>query len=201
MQHTENDAASVDIGHELSEGFAAKFIRRKAKQVARRPEFSASDVDDIAQDLTVHLLEQFEEFDPAQGHFNVFVTTVVDRYTANIVRDANAGKRDDSGVLSLHTIVGEDEDGPITLGDQLGEDASRSNSPDWESRKNSLELSMDVEHVLSTLSPEDRELCERLKHTTVTELARELGIPRRTIRDRLDSIRERFEDAGFENFF
>jgi len=110
----------IDVGRELTKGFAAGLIREKAKQIARRAGFSKSDVDDLQQQLIGHVLENLAGFDPAQGHFNVFVKTVVERYTANILRDARAAKRDRRETCSLSMIVDEDEYGPVELSEGQG---------------------------------------------------------------------------------
>ncbi len=83
----------VDLGRELTGGFAAGLIREKARQIVRRAGFSKSDMEDVQQRLIEHVLENVAAFDPAQGHFNVFVKTVVERYTVNILRDARAASR------------------------------------------------------------------------------------------------------------
>lgn len=189
-------ASGVDLGLELTTGFAANFIRRKAKQVCRRPEFSQSDVDDIAQILTMRLLETIDQFDPEQGEFNVFVTAVVDRYTANIVRDAAAEKRDRSSTDSLHMIVGEDEYGPVELINTLSADDSQLPNQRFSSIE-SVDTAIDVGEILLQLAPEDQELCERLKLHTISEIARETGEPRTTLNDRVSRIRQHFERAGF----
>ena len=176
MQRTKNEsiespdsseqvAASkgVDLGLELTKGFAAKFIRHKANQLSRRPEFSRSDVDDIAQDLTMRLLQSISQFDPQLARFDGFVTTLIERFVANIIREASAQKRDRSSTESLHTIVGEDECGPVELVATISGEESGLPSVRFEDQE-VLETVIDVRDTLEQLSPEDRELCERLKH-------------------------------------
>lgn len=53
-----------------------------------------------------------------------------------------------------------------------------------------------METVLADLSPQDREIRQRLMSGTITEVSEETGIPRGTLYDMLARLRERFEAAG-----
>ena len=191
----------IDIGRELTKGFAAGLIREKAKQIARRAGFSKSDVDDLQQQFIGHVLENLAAFDPAQGHFNVFVKTLVERYTANILRDARAAKRDRRETCSLSMIVDEDEYGPVELSETIGwhELDSRLGTATREPH-DSADLTLDVAEVLSHLPDELRELCERLKYATVSEISRDVGVPRTTIYERIKALRKRLAKAGLRDY-
>jgi RNA polymerase sigma-70 factor (ECF subfamily) len=54
--------------------------------------------------------------------------------------------------------------------------------------------------VVARLRPELRELCERLRHMTLTEIARETGIPRGTLYERRSELQRIFEDAGLRDY-
>ena len=45
-----------------------------------------------------------------------------------------------------------------------------------------------------------RDLCVRLHDSTMAEIAREMGIPRTTIYDRLSKLREAFREAGLTDY-
>ena len=45
-----------------------------------------------------------------------------------------------------------------------------------------------------------RDLCERLKHHSITEVAQQLGIPRTTLHDAIGRLRQHFEDAGLRDY-
>ena len=72
--------------------FTRGIIRRKINQLVRRSGFSQQERDDLEQDLLVRVLQSLPKFDPDQAHRNKFITTVVERYVANILRDRSAGK-------------------------------------------------------------------------------------------------------------
>ncbi len=188
----------IDLGHELTNGFAAHYIRRKAKQLVRRAGFSRSDVDDIQQQLFQRLLENLAAFDPEQGHFNVFVKTLVERYVANILRDSRAEKRDRRQTCSLSTVVEEFDGGPVELGDTISQhelDARLGRET-----RDAADLVMDVSQIAAGLPDDLRDLYERLKYGTVSEVARNLGVPRTTVHDRVKRLRRHFDDAGLRNY-
>jgi len=63
-----------------------------------------------------------------------------------------------------------------------------------------VELVHDVAAVLAKLPPKLRDLCERLKHHSITEVAQQLGIPRTTLHDAIGRLRQHFEDAGLRDY-
>lgn len=96
--------------------FALRLIRRKAKQICRRLGFSRSDRPDLEQELALILLRRLAGFDPRRAHYNAFVTTVVERYTATILQHHAAGKRTyhrNGG--SLHVTVTDGDGGAVEL--------------------------------------------------------------------------------------
>lgn len=191
----------VDLGHELTQGFAAVYIRHKAKQIARLAGFSKSDVEDVQQQLVQRVLENLAAFDPAQGHFNVFAKTVVERYTANILRDARAEKRDCRQTCSLSTIVDEDECGPVELGETIGQhelDARLGIAT--RAPHEACDLATDVADVLTGLPPELRDLCQRLQHASVSDVARDLNVPRTTLYESIRKLRKQFKTTGLKNY-
>ena len=191
----------IDLGRELTKGFAARYIRHKAKQIARRGGFGKSDIEDVGQQLILRVLENIAAFDPAAGHFNVFVKTVVERHTANILRDARADKRDRRRTCSLNDIVDEDESGPIELGETIGRrEADARLGVDGREPQEACELVMDLNHALAALPPDLRDLCERLQHGSASDVARDLGVPRTTLYKAIRQLRKRLRRIGLGNY-
>ena len=65
-------------------GFARAIIRRKARFIARCDGFTEKDLQDIEQELRLFLVQSLDQYDPGQGHINVFITTVVERAKAKM---------------------------------------------------------------------------------------------------------------------
>jgi RNA polymerase sigma factor (sigma-70 family) len=163
------------------QGFARSIIRRKARLIARCDGFTAQDLRDIEQELRLRLLQSLPQFDPTQAHINVFITTVVERSVAMLIRERWAKKRDSSGTRSLDAPSAAPTDVPDR---DSGREAER------------FDLAHDLAEVLAALPAELRDLAERLKVQTVSQAARDLNVPRTTLLRQVERLRRCFEDAG-----
>jgi RNA polymerase sigma-70 factor (ECF subfamily) len=165
------------------QSFARSIVRRKARLLVGRAGFTAQDVRDLEQELLLRLLKSLPRFDPEQAHVNVFVTTVVERSVAMLLRERRAKKRA-AAVRSLDALAA--DGGPAEPPDHRdgGRDAERS------------DLAYDLAEVLSALPAGLRDLAERLKERTVSQAARDLNVPRTTLLRQVERLRRCFEDAG-----
>ena len=59
---------------------------------------------------------------------------------------------------------------------------------------------MDLGQAIASLPEELRDLCLRLHDSTMAEVAREMGIPRTTLYDRLSKLRDAFREAGLTDY-
>ena len=161
-------ASDHDLQHLVTCGFAARAIRYKARQLAGRHGFSRSEREDIEQELRLDLLRRLSKFNPAIAPWNVFVRTLVERQTATLV-------------AQRRTRIWTTDDAVLLI----------------ESRAVPLDTVLDTKTVLAQLPRRARALCERLKQHTVAEVARQLSIPRSTLRGDIARVREQFQRAGF----
>lgn len=181
--------------------FTWGIVKKKALQMVGRPGIRHQDRQDIEQHLLLRLVERAAAFDPDRGHSNVFVTTVVERTAASLVRDQGAEKRDPRRVCSLNATIGNDDGQPTELADtvsQWGHDARHEQRS--RSDQEQAELVNDVYEAIASLPPKLRELAEQLQTMTVADIARETGMARSTINDRISQLRRRFEDAGLRDY-
>ena len=192
---------TIDLERELTTGFAAHLIRQKAKQLIRRPEFTKSDQPDLEQELSLRVIEAFPKFDPEVAHWNAFVTTVVERDVASILEFETAEKRcREEGIESLNTLVTDSDGNLVQRAQTIGpDDRDRLTCEETPDATQISDLRLDLEQVC--LSPELRAVCEGLKTQTVSELARELGIPRQTLVDRARKLRAIFAEHGLQEYF
>src|SRR5262249_17337721 len=146
-----------------------------------RAGFTAHDVRDIEQELLLRLLQSLPQFDPEQAHINVFITTVVGRSVAMLLRERRAKKRG-AGVPSL--------DAPAAHRQPTEPPAHRDSGADR------IDLLTDLAAVLAALPADLRDLAERLKVQTVSQAARDLNVPRTTLLRQVERLRRCFEDAG-----
>lgn len=160
--------------------FARGIIRRKVRLLIGRAGFTAQDREDLEQDLVLRLLQSLDLFDPEQAHPNVFITTVIERAVAMILRERRAKKRDSGVVHSL---------------DRIKEASSTEPADPRRGDEEASDLASDLVEVLARLPEELRILAERLKSQSLSQAARDLGVPRTTLQRRVQRLRQCFEDA------
>ena len=182
--------------------FAARLIRRKARELIRHVGFNPSDREDIEQDLLLALLRRLRKFNPSIAHYNAFVTTIVERYTATIIEHREAEMRtprQNGG--SVHEIV-DDGDGHCVdlLATLVDGQQRRHTGQRMRSDEEVSDLIHDVADVIADLPPRLGETCERLKHGTTTEVARSMRIGRAAIYELIGRIRMRFEKADLRDY-
>ena len=178
-------------------------IQLKAKQLSRKRGFNRSDHDDLAQELTLRLLEKEHLYDPTRGaSLDTFASHVLNSEVCMILRDRRRLKRA-AGITAQSldgTAVTNDRDGrqPVSLAAMVS-DSDRQRVTLTSSRPDD---NTDHEAVLKALSslPADSELADiarRLQSGTVTSVAKDLSTTRRQIRNTIEQLRPYFEKAGF----
>ena len=161
----------ASLKHLVASGFAARAICQKARQLAGRNGFSLSEREDIEQELRLHLLRRLAKFDPDIAHWNVFVRTVLERRSASLVAQRQTRIRASSAV----DLCARPDDRRI-------------------------DMVIDTEAILAKLPRKTRELCERLKKDSVSEVARQVGLARTTLRDQVERLRKHFVSVAPETF-
>ena len=164
-------SSSPPLQHRIVSGFAARAIAWKAQQLAGHNGFSRSEREDIEQELRLHLLRRLAKFDPEIAHWNVFVRTVLERRAASLIAQRRAA---------------------LQAGSSIDDCASLDDSR--------IDLAIDTAAILARLPRKSRQLCERLKRDSIAEVARQEGLPRTTLRDRVERLRKHFVAVAPENF-
>ena len=179
--------------------FEYGIIRRKAGQLIGRAGFSTADRRGLEQELAARLIQAFQGFDPQKADRKAFATMVVERSIAKILRFQNAEKRNHRRTQSLNVRVKSATDGWVELAETIGTDEYDARrgcaTPD---REKQIELQQDVQALLDSLPADLREIAEQLKHKSVAQIARDLDLPRSTLRYRLRELREWFEAENLQ---
>lgn len=182
--------------------YAVKLIKFKARRLIGQAGFTASDRDDLEQELILDLLRRLPKYNPKRAQLNTFIARVVEHKIATLIEARKAGIRDYRRCpFSLNDRF-EDEEGrsvervdTFDQEDYLLRTGAQSRPADELSA-----LTTDVAAVLEGLPPELRELCHRLQAESVTEISRDTGVPRGTIYESIKKLREIFEDAGLKDY-
>lgn len=177
-----------------------RLVRQRAKKLVERSGFPPSERKDLEQELTLHLLECLPQMGQVENRY-AFVNRVLRNHGVTLVRQRKAEKCNDENVVSLNMLVDDSDQEKTELGNTLLEDV-HSHRLGAQPRDNleQADLAHDVATVLAKLPAEHRDLCERLKHQSLVEIAKETGIARKTLYRLLQEIRERFESAGLQNY-
>ena len=181
--------------------FEYGIVRRKVKQIIGRAGYTRQDKEDLEQELLTRLLQGLKSFDPNVAHRKAFVTAIVERSVASIIRDAEAQKRDHRRIGSLQLLVEVTEDGPTELAETIGDreyNGRRCRNP--RSDEDLAQLVTDLADVIDSLPDELRDLAERMKTKSISAIAREIGVPRTTLNDTVRRLRQRFETAGLRGY-
>lgn len=183
-----NHPSTVDLSQELTEGFAARFIRYKAGCLARRLGLGPADWEDLEQDLKLHLVKRSSKFDPEVAHWNVFVVTVISRYILTFLMKRRCARlRDGRSCVSLDELV---EDGGEVPDDPEAGMVNGCAAPCAVDTTAQRDLAIDVQESLARLPRRRRELCQRLMRDSLSEVARQMRIPRTTLYGRILALRQ-----------
>jgi RNA polymerase sigma factor (sigma-70 family) len=175
------------IPHKRGDCYATWYIRRKAKELAGKYGFDDAQLEDIGQELALHLLRQWSLFESAKGGMTTFIQNVVDGMVCQLLRDQRRFKRDYRTEMSLSDAGAAAEYGLL--------DGARGQAE--LSVHEHMELQTDCADILAQLPDDLREIAERLKDQCPLEIARELGIPKTTLMRRIAELREHFKAAGY----
>jgi RNA polymerase sigma-70 factor (ECF subfamily) len=181
--------------------FTRGIIRRKINQIIGHAGLTRQDGDDLQQDLFLRVLQSLPSFDSNQGHRNKFITAVVERHVANILRNKRAEKRDHRRISSLNIMVSIGEDEATELAETIGQrelDAQRGRHP--RSDEELAQLAQDMAEMIAKLPEELRDLAQQLKTHSVAEIARNMGVPRTTLHESVRRLRQRFENTGLKDY-
>jgi len=181
--------------------YARSLIKFKARQLSRKPGFSYSDEEDVAQDLTAHLLAQAHRFDPKRASVDTFADRVICSAIRMLLRDRHRQKRAAGfAAQSLEGTRAGSDQGVESLRDGLVEADFRRRIGTAANDQDRAELIAAVGQAVQSLPSEDQEICRRLIEEPSAAVARDLGISRRQVRNAIDRIRKQFESAGLGDF-
>lgn len=163
--------------------FANVVIRTEVKKLRERGIIRRADAEDIASELMAQLLEVWDRFDPERGSREAFINQVVSTRLLSLLRERRAQKR--RGTPR-----------PLDAADDIVIDRSWSGDA-W---RRKIDLRVDLEIAFSKLNARQRSLCEQMLREALTPAAKELGVPRSTLRYVALKVRQIFRDAGLEEY-
>lgn len=184
---------------EETDSRAGRLIRRKARQLIGRLGLTVSDMDDLEQGIRLDLWNRLGSFDPERSSELTFVRRVVDHQIASVVRARRARKRGNGrSKRSLDSLVRNGDSG-IAQSGSIGAGPKRVGTA-VRSETEVFDLKEDLRAITSGLPPDLRRLCEVLPDRSISQIAREGGVSRHVVRQCVARIRQRFAEAGLDEY-
>lgn len=139
---------------------------------------SATEAEDLTQDVFLKVYRNLRSFDPAKASFNVWLTAL----TRNLLVDHYRRSRMERSSESLDESAGADEDGP-TRAERLPD----TRGGGQERHVAGVELRVKIQAALAQVSPELREavILRDLEDMDYRDIATTLCIPQGTVKSRI----------------
>lgn len=202
--------STVEIGRNQEEtfdpskdSFTTALINRKVNMLIDRLGFRYHEREDLKQELLARVIKSLESYDASIGTLNPFITAVVDRQVSNILRARNADKRSSGAMVSLNVNIKSEDAGPTELLQTISnrEVDRRLGRERTLSEEQLNDLKSDMGNVIARLPKRLQVFLELKKTLSLNEIVNELGVPRSTLGDWMEEIRDHFEEAGLEKYF
>jgi len=183
--------------YEGIEKSAVLLVRSKAKQLVGRYGFTKSDRADIEQELMRDLCQHLPRFNPKRANRKTFINRIVDHAVVTLIRRQQAAMRDhrrNGGSLNEDVKA---PDGRVTKrADTLNAEMNRAGRSDLDGRL----LVLDVHAVVAVLPEDLRDLAARLQTQSMAQAAREMGVARSVVYERVAELRRILERAGLRGY-
>jgi RNA polymerase sigma factor (sigma-70 family) len=177
-----------------------RIIRRKVRRVVGRAGITHQDVPDLEHDILLRILQRLPGIDPRNLH--AVANRVADQGIIDHLRRLRSAKRASGPTTSLNTPVVGPDGSTITQADTVTQDHlhSRRNVSRIDPVK-AIDFALDLAETLAHLPAQHRDVAKRLlEGDSLSQVARDLGVPRTTLSSRLRRLRERLERAGLREY-
>ena len=182
---------------------ALRSIQVAVNAFIRKYSLPKSDRDDLIQDVSLHLIQQAQNFNPSVGAWSTFVKCVIRSKLSTIRRASHTRKhRKDSRTVSLNQKTFDRDGRTAEMGDLVEEGASTAKKLRKVRTAQSLsELKTDVHIVVASMKPELSSICkELLADRNLTEASEVLHLSRTTIYRRLEIIHETLSEQELHRY-
>lgn len=196
--HTDAATPAVDLDYEVSKGFAHRYIRFRCRKLIGRYGYTKADLPDLQQDLKLHLVQRFSQFDPTIKSWRVFVVMVIRTKISNLVEACRRIKRDQHGrEVSLSEMV-KPAAGPSTeMADTITlDDVARLTGEFDRPASEWSDLEYDVAAAIAKLPRRLRRACKLLQKHSVSDTARKMRVSRVRMYEMLHEIRRELIPHG-----
>lgn len=184
------------------EDYARTFIKLRAVKLKEILGLSRSDIDDLRQDLTIHLIERMPLYDPEKSTPKGFIVMVLNNRIRTIIRlHRESMEALNLATLSLDEEFSDDDNQPIQRFETIDEEESLLSAGLIRRRMlDHVEMKADVARFLEKLPKRLLDLCLLLQEKPIAQAARETGLSRQKIHDELVRMRLFAEQSGLREY-
>lgn len=182
---------------------ALKVIRYKVRQAIKYGRFRTQNQDDLVHDVWIHLQKKRKHFNPERASWPTFCSMIARQYLS---REIKRRIRERSTRKSRMESLSEkkyDECGKAYYEEERVElqDSFESECKVIHSALHTVDLKVDLQSAIETMSVEHRELCETyLKSESLTTTAEQLGTSRKTIYRRRDQLKVELSESSLREY-
>ncbi len=179
-----------------------RILGRKAREMVGRAGITMDDVDDIVQDLLLHLLIHPIDIDPDRGTSAGLVCRVVDRKRSNMVASRRAIKRNQGEPPnSLSDAINPRDSESPTREEVYDMDTYlRLTGKSNRAQEDRTGLEIDIRKLLRVLPPGLGRIALLLMYYPKSEVAQMLGIPWSTFCGRCRELRKEMEKLNLNEY-
>lgn len=164
-------------------------VRYHARKLIRHPSIHSMEIEDIEQELMLYVLSSIQDYDPERANWCTFVDRVLNHKIANLIENAKAEKRGGGmKTMSLDALL-EDSDIEDSGFRDLHSDTTETTS-----------LVVDLNRSIELLPPNLAELLVQLTKHTPSEISRITGVPRATLYESINKLRETLRKNGIHHY-
>lgn len=171
----------------------SRLIKNKARKLSRKRGFTASDCDDIEQELAMHLLKQRAQFNPDQGNESEWVSFILDKRCICMWRHRHAQSRTpkrEEGSLNDSTPNGDGK--PVERHEAIADAAVEF--------ARLIDLQSDLAVLRPRLSEDAWLLVMGLGNDNLSTIAREQGWDRAAMTRHMRELRRVCEDSALRDY-
>ena len=181
--------------------YLVRAIDHKVRHLYDKYQLTCDDLSDLRQELFVHALQYAHTFNPQRAQWTTFIDRLLKSGIANFLRARDAECRRGDRCVPL-CVADDREHSAEYMATLDGAYTGQCATPDGQAMDSSTEaidLRLDVEAILATLSPLLQRICQLLMDgESVVAVARTLGMPRTSLYFYLDQLQRIFVAHGFD---
>ena len=174
-------------------------VQTQARSLFRSNAIPRMDIEDLEQELMLHVHRRLPDFDQKRASLTTFVDRIVRNHAATLIKVAKAEKRGSKTetVWLNEPVVIDTQHEPFERSELIGDEHCLGRTPVLP-RDEQIMLRQDLTRVLQSLPAPVQDVFHWLAHSSISEASRGLGISRASLYDRLIPARTRCAATGLE---